>query len=122
MTTIQPSPHDRLTIECHIHGDSGIRVVSANGELDADVCPLLEAALHAKDGLQPPRVVVDLSGVTFMDSSGINLFANAYQTLTSAGGWLRIAAPTGPVHRVLSLVGLDTVITCHPTLDNALTA
>ncbi|MDQ1035348.1 anti-anti-sigma factor [Streptomyces sp. V3I8] len=54
-----------------------------------------------------------------MDSSGVNLFANTYQMLNAAGGWLRIAAVPA-VERVLNLVGLDTVITCHPTLEDAL--
>ncbi|MFE9688017.1 STAS domain-containing protein [Streptomyces sp. NPDC006285] len=122
MTTIhKPSPQDRLSIEHHTH-DGGIRVVSVKGELDADTCPLLEAALRPEDGPQPPHVVVDLSGVPFMDSSGITLFTVAYRTLTNTGGWLRIAAPTTPVQRVLNIVGLDTVIDCHPTLDDALTA
>ncbi|WP_307544324.1 STAS domain-containing protein [Streptomyces sp. V3I8] len=94
-------------------------VVTVKGELDADVCPILEAALHVRDGLQPPRIVLDLHGLTFMDSSGVNLFANTYQMLNAAGGWLRIAAVPA-VERVLNLVGLDTVITCHPTLEDAL--
>ncbi|MFF3489423.1 STAS domain-containing protein [Streptomyces sp. NPDC002701] len=90
--------------------------------MDADVCPQLAAALHIDDDTQAPRIVADLSDVTFMDSSGITVFATAYHQVNTAGGWLRIAAPTPPVAYVLNLVGLDTLIDCHPTLEDALTS
>jgi anti-anti-sigma factor len=119
VTTIhQASPQDRLSIKCHTH--HGIRVVTVQGEIDADVCPMPEAALHTEPSTSSPRIVLDLSGVTFMDSSGVNLFANTYQTVNKAGGWLRIAAAIPAVERVLNLVGLDTVIACHLTLEDAL--
>ncbi|MFE5038881.1 STAS domain-containing protein [Streptomyces sp. NPDC056683] len=56
-----------------------------------------------------------------MDSSGINILITAHRTLSEAGGWLRLAAPTGPVMRTISIVGIDTIIDCHETLSQALT-
>lgn len=56
----------------------------------------------------------------FMDSSGINILISAHRALTGAGGWLRLAALSAPVLRTVQIVGLDTVIDCHPTLDQAL--
>ncbi|WP_413754861.1 STAS domain-containing protein [Streptomyces sp. MMBL 11-3] len=44
----------------------------------------------------------------------------AYQAATRARGCLRIAGAREAVLRVLQIVGLDTVIDCHPTLDDAL--
>ncbi|MER8059116.1 STAS domain-containing protein [Streptomyces sp. NPDC094022] len=55
-----------------------------------------------------------------MDSSGINILISAHRALTGAGGWLRLAALSAPVLRTVQIVGLDTVIDCHPTLDQAL--
>ncbi|MFH8469023.1 STAS domain-containing protein [Streptomyces sp. NPDC017991] len=109
-----------LSIEDHTQ--DGVRVLTVRGEIDDDVCPQLSAALHVEPGAQRPRIVVDLSGVTFMDSSGINTFVIAYHAVHTAGGWLRIAAPSPAVDRVLNLVGLDTLIGCHPNLERALTA
>ncbi|MYU62861.1 anti-sigma factor antagonist, partial [Streptomyces sp. SID69] len=68
----------------------------------------------------PPRVVADLHRVSFMDSSGINILISAHRALTEAGGWLRLAALSAPVLRTVQIVGLDTAIDCHPTLDQAL--
>ncbi|TXJ77513.1 anti-sigma factor antagonist [Streptomyces lavendulae] len=56
----------------------------------------------------------------FMDSSGINILISAHRALTKAGGWLRLAALSAPVLRTVQIVGLDTVIDCHPTVDQAL--
>ncbi|MFG3035022.1 STAS domain-containing protein [Streptomyces sp. NPDC048253] len=99
----------------------GVRIVTVQGEIDHDVKELLGAALLSGYGEAPPsRIVVDLSGVTFMDSSGINVFVTTHKAVSSNEGWLRIAAAQTLVLHVLRLVGIDTFITCHPTLEQAL--
>ncbi|MEW2258661.1 STAS domain-containing protein [Streptomyces sp. NPDC047869] len=98
----------------------GIHVLTPAGEIDHHTGDALSQALDLT-GKPRPRVVVDLHQVTFMDSSGINVLIAAHRALTEAGGWLRLARPTGAVMRTLQLVGLDTVIECHETLHQALT-
>jgi anti-anti-sigma factor len=101
----------------------GIRVVTLRGDIDHDVKDALTAALLPEDGADDgpaPRVVADLSGVTFLDSTGINVFVQVHHRVSAARGWLRLAAAREPVIRVVRLVGLDTVIACHPTLEQAL--
>ncbi|MFF8394939.1 STAS domain-containing protein [Streptomyces sp. NPDC016172] len=110
----------RLHAEHRMAGD--IRVVTLRGEIDHDVRDVLSAALLVDDGTAPPRIVADLSGVTFMDSSGINVFVAAHQQVSRADGWVRIAGAQDTVLRVLQLVGVDTLIPCHPTTEQALTS
>nr|WP_308122460.1 STAS domain-containing protein [Streptomyces sp. WAC04114] len=98
----------------------GIRVVTLRGEIDHDVQDVLSEALIVDDGAVPPRMVADLSDVTFMDSSGINVFVATHRQVSSADGWVRIAGAQPSVLRVLQLVGVDTLITCHPTTEQAL--
>ncbi|MER6186461.1 STAS domain-containing protein [Streptomyces sp. NPDC001652] len=97
----------------------GIRVLTLAGEIDRDTGQTLRQALDAF-GTPRPRIVVDLSRVTFMDSTGINILIAAHRSLTEAGGWIRLAAPTEAVLRVLQIVGVDTVIACRETLRQAL--
>jgi stage II sporulation protein AA (anti-sigma F factor antagonist) len=99
----------------------GVLVVTVHGEIDHDVKDVLSQALRSEDGMAPPRIVAELSGVTFMDSSGINVFVTAHQRVSGAQGWLRIAGAQESVMRLLHLVGIDEVIPCHPTLEQALT-
>jgi anti-anti-sigma factor len=101
----------------------GVRVVTLRGDIDHDVKDALTTALLPQDGAddgQVPRVVADLSGVTFLDSTGINVFVHVHHRVSAAQGWLRLAAARESVTRVVQLVGLDTVIACHPTLEEAL--
>ncbi|MGW5330572.1 STAS domain-containing protein [Streptomyces sp. NPDC004014] len=97
----------------------GINVLAVAGDIDHHTGVALSRALDFS-GTPRPRVVVDLRRVAFMDSSGINILIAAHRALTEAGGWLRLASPTGMVLRTLQLVGVDTVIDCRETLDQAL--
>ncbi|GAB2895922.1 hypothetical protein GCM10027074_74370 [Streptomyces deserti] len=98
----------------------GIRVLTLAGEIDHHTGEQLSTALDVSDTARP-RIVIDLRQVTFMDSSGINILIAAHQAVTAAGGWLRLAGPTGSVMRILQLVGVDALIDCRPTLREALT-
>lgn len=99
----------------------GVRVVTVEGEIDHDVRELLSAVLLSGYGAEPPsRIVVDLGGVTFMDSTGINIFVTAYQAVSATEGWLRIAAAQEPVLHVMQLVGIDAFIACYPSVEQAL--
>ncbi|MEU8990510.1 STAS domain-containing protein [Streptomyces sp. NPDC048558] len=64
--------------------------------------------------------MVDMGSVNFMDSTGINIFIAAQRSLAADGGRLRLAALTEPVQRVVRLVGVDTFIGCHLTVEQAL--
>ncbi|WP_079178779.1 STAS domain-containing protein [Streptomyces humi] len=97
----------------------GIRVVTLSGEIDHDTGDTLRRALETS-GVPRPRTVVDLHQVTFMDSSGINIFIAAHRALSEAGGWLRLAAVNESVMRTLSIVGLDVIVDCRDTVDQAL--
>ncbi|MFM9500272.1 STAS domain-containing protein [Streptomyces galilaeus] len=95
--------------------------MTVQGEIDYDVKDVLSEALLGEDGTGPPqRIVVDLSNVTFMDSSGINVFIAVYRQVEGSQGWLRIAGAQESVLHVLQLVGVDAVIPCHPTVEQAL--
>jgi stage II sporulation protein AA (anti-sigma F factor antagonist) len=97
----------------------GVCVLTLAGEIDHHTGVELRQALDVPDGVRP-RIVVDLGRVTFMDSSGINIFIAAHHATSEAGGWLRLAAPTVSVMRTLQIVGVDTVIDCRETLSRAL--
>ncbi|MFI8893829.1 STAS domain-containing protein [Streptomyces paradoxus] len=120
------SQHEKAGRPGRLHAEhrmaGGIRVVTLRGEIDHDVQDVLSEALLVEDGSVAPRTVADLSGVTFMDSSGINIFVAAHQQASSADGWVRIAGAQRAVLRVLELVGVDTIIPCHATTEQALTA
>ncbi|WP_406432859.1 STAS domain-containing protein [Streptomyces sp. NBC_00631] len=102
----------------------GIVVLGVRGEIDYQSVGALTRAIPPADPAtgSGSRVVVDLSGVTFMDSSGINALVAAHHATRAAHGWLRLAGAHGAVLRTMQLVGLDAVAPCHPTVEEALAA
>ncbi|MFE3268044.1 STAS domain-containing protein [Streptomyces sp. NPDC059215] len=100
---------------------SGIRVLALSGEIDADNVDRLRQSLTVGRG-DLAHTVLDLSGVTFIDSSVISVLASAHRDATASHGWIRMAALGMSVQRVVGLVGLDAVIGCYPTLAQALVA
>ncbi|MFJ3446530.1 STAS domain-containing protein [Streptomyces sp. NPDC086081] len=97
----------------------GIRVRTVTGEIDHHTGEQLRRALDVTGTIRP-RIVIDMSRVTFMDSTGVNILIAAYQAVTGAGGWIPLAGPTDSVLYVLHIVGVDDIIQCHPTLNEAL--
>ncbi|MEU9919605.1 STAS domain-containing protein [Streptomyces sp. NPDC051001] len=119
MTDTHGSARPGLSID-HTTVDD-VRVVTVRGEIDHAVTKEFTDALLSSGSGTRPQTVVDLSGVTFMDSSGINALLAAHQAMSAAQGWLRIAGAQASVLRVFEIVGVDQVIGCHPTVEHALT-
>ncbi|WP_425583487.1 STAS domain-containing protein [Streptomyces paradoxus] len=78
----------------HHRSQQRLSVITVSGEIYHHTGGPLREALSPPDGEAVPQIVVDLSGVTFMDSSGINILIAAYTAARDAGGWLRLAGPT----------------------------
>ena len=84
------------------------RVVALRGELDACTCRGLAEHLVGRPG---SLIVVDLSQLTFMDSSGLGAIHEARREAIRGGGNLVVCRPTPIVYRVLEITGLDTWVT-----------
>lgn len=99
----------------------GHAVVTVDGELDLYTAPRLQNALATLlRGTSPERVVIDMSGVEFCDSTGMNVLLAGLKRLKEKGGTLELAAPRPAVRRILEVTGLDTVFSVHdavPALD-----
>ena len=89
--------------------DSGV-VVVASGEIDLWSAPEVKAALAAH-GARDSAVVLDLRGVTFMDSSGLGLIVESNQRARKHGFRFAIAVGgASDVHRILEMSGLTKVL------------
>jgi anti-anti-sigma factor len=80
-------------------------VVAASGEVDLSTASELGHALEAAPA-GSRHVVVDLTEVAFLDSSGINVLLTGQRTLAEAGVGFRVVAPAGPVRRIFELTQL----------------
>lgn len=82
-------------------------MISVRGTLDLDTVSRLNEALDWLCGQSHHQVTIDVSGVNFIDSTGLAAVVHAHQTLTAAGGRLALAHPSRSVQRLLSVTGLD---------------
>lgn len=97
----------------------GRAVVAASGELDIATAPQLVAAVA---GLAPPAttaIAIDLSGLTFIDSSGINALRATVRAAGSRGAGAIVASPSERVQRVLDLVRIAEIVPLESSLEAA---
>ena len=94
----------------------GAHVVHVSGELDLATAPLLEEALADVSG---EKLVIDLSGCTFLDSAGIRTLVAATRDRSGARR-LRIVTADPGIVRLLEITGVDTLTHVHPSVDAAL--
>lgn len=99
--------------------EGGAVVASLSGDVDLESSPRARELLLAlvRDGR---KVLVDLSGVGYIDSSGVASLIEAFQLARRAGTGFALVAPTPSALRVLELARLDRVFTIHATLADAL--
>ncbi|HBF83275.1 MAG TPA: anti-sigma factor antagonist [Streptomyces sp.] len=95
---------------------SGCWVVQAQGALDSDTVDPLYLAMWQAAACHDV-VVLDAGAVTFGDSSFLGLLIQVHQQTR-----LRIAAPGTALRRLFSMAGVDAVLECYPTLEEALAA
>ena len=96
-----------------------VTVIRGDGRLNMVSAPRLREAVTAAVAAGRPRIVIDLSGIEFMDSSGLGALVGCLKTARQAGGDLRIARPSSQVQMVLQLSNLDRILTSYATPEEA---
>ena len=100
-----------------------LAILVVGGEVDFEVSPQLKARMMRTIKAGRRRLVLDLSDVTFIDSTAIGVIAGAVEKLDEAGGGsLAIVCTHEKVMQIFEITGLDSVITVHPTREEAVAA
>jgi len=106
-------------MEIEIREERGQQVVALCGEVDLEESRRArEALLRCVEDGRP--VLVDLSGVKYIDSSGIASLVEAYQRARAQNARFALAAVSPEALRVLQLARLDKVFTIHGSLEDGL--
>jgi anti-sigma B factor antagonist len=108
MPTPEPFGVDMQEVGDHLQ-------VLVRGELDLQAAPRLRTALlEVTTQRDAPQIEVDLSAVTFIDSTGVSVILQAWQRVNESGGRLVLCATSRPVARVLETAGLADLLTTSP--------
>jgi anti-sigma B factor antagonist len=105
-----------MPVEHELREDGDRLIVSFRGDLDLESSPearrvLLDCVARAKS------LLVDLSAVPYLDSSGVASLVEAYQISRSQGTSFGLASVSPRALRVLQLARLDKVFSIHPSVD-----
>lgn len=100
-------------------GDTALSVVSVNGEVDVHSAPALREGVTAALTANPSAVVVDLSKVGFLDSTGLGALVAARAAATERGVALPIVCTSARILKLFTITGLDGVFDIHQSVDSA---
>jgi len=106
----------RVTVEMD---DPSFPVLTLSGEVDLAVAPTVGAELSALIARHPDGVIIDVSDVSFMDSSGLNVFIVAFKALREYNGRLAIVAANDPIVRLFEIAGLSGLLHVVPSREVA---
>ena len=101
-------------------GANGAAVLELTGRLDLLSAGEVKQQLTSTVAAGRTKVVVDLHGVTFVDSSGLGALISGLKAARLAGGDLRIARPGEQARVILSLTTLDRVMRPYDSVEEAL--
>lgn len=94
-------------LQVHVATGPDPEVITLTGELDAASAPALAAALGEVEANPPDLLCIDLSGLTFMDSTGLRLILAAHKRALSSGRRLVIVPGPPDVQAVFQVTGLE---------------
>ena len=93
-------------------------MLKLSGELDVASSAALEQAVDEASGCE--RLVIDLSELEFMDSTGLSVLVAAHQHAVATGGEFCVVQGPAQVQRLLALTGLEQRLTVAETLEQLL--
>lgn len=98
----------------------GVRVISVSGEIHVTTAPEFSQALNdaIADGVR--GLVVDMSGVEFIDSTGLSVLLNGLRRVTRADGRMALVISNPTVLRLFEITRLDSTFDLQPTREAAL--
>lgn len=99
--------------------DRAVAFAAVTGEVDAFTATDLEHALASLAALPHARLALDLSGVTFLSSSGLRVLLNASKTEGARGGQMRLFGLRPQVLKVFQLSGFDQVLSVVGSREEA---
>jgi anti-sigma B factor antagonist len=98
---------------------AGWTVVSVYGELDVATSPTLRERLVDLIGDGSVRLVLELDGVDFLDSTGLGTIVSSLKRARTHGGDLRLVCNQARIRRLFEITGLDKAIPLSASLDDA---
>jgi anti-sigma B factor antagonist len=113
-----PAPVQRFGLHAEATSNGGAMVLTIDGELDMATAPILARDLNSALDARPSALTLDLSELTFVDSTGLSVLITAHRRAGQDGCAFVLRSPRRAVLRTLQLTGLDEHLTIEaPATD-----
>lgn len=112
--------HEELSIDIKSERNGDAIVFRLRGSLDLATSPSVRAALVESADKDRHDIIVDLTQLSFLDSTGLGALIGAHRRAAEHGGRVRLIVQDGPIARLLNITGLMRVFAVYATLDGAL--
>ena len=103
-------------------GQNDVNILKVSGYLDTTTAGELETALYGLLERANFKIVVDLSGVTYISSAGWGIFIGEIKKIRNNGGDLKLAGMVGDVFEVFQLLEFESILEAYPSIDEAVEA
>lgn len=111
--------HDELSIDLKTENGGSTLIFKLRGSLDLATAPTVRAALGDATENGNHDLIVDLTQLEFLDSTGLGVLIGAHRRAAERGGSFRLVISDGPISRLLNITGLLGVFSVYHSLDGA---
>lgn len=91
--------------------------ITLNGEIDAYTAPSLRDTIFPLSEKNGMKMVIDLSGVSYMDSTGLGVFVGAFKNVKAHDGQFKIVGLSGRLKRLFDITGLADIIDINNSIE-----
>ncbi len=109
-------------MDLQVYSSNNITIVKVEGRLDSHTMTMLRERIDTITTKQPPKLVIDLAKVSFLDSSGLATLVYGMKNCRDGGGDFCLSSPAQPVRMILELTRLDKAMEIYPTTLDAIAA
>src|SRR5580692_509376 len=111
--------HSHEDLKLHMHVIDGMQVFELSGSLDIATSPTVRASLLDASARGDHRLIVDLTNVDFLDSTGLGALIGAQRRAKEFDGEVRLVVKEGQIVRLLRITGLLKIFAVYPSLNDA---
>ena len=112
--------HDEISIDIKMENKGEAMIYRLRGSLDLATSPSVRAALMEAASEDKHEIIVDLTQLEFLDSTGLGALIGAHRRALEHDGNVRLVVREGAISRLLNITGLMRVFPVYHTVDNAL--
>jgi anti-sigma B factor antagonist len=111
--------HDELSIDLKTEEGGETLIFKLRGSLDIATAPTIRAALMDATDKGNHHLIVDLTGLEFLDSTGLGVLIGAHRRTVERKGSFQLIVHEGPISRLLNITGLIAVFAVFNSLEDA---